>query len=277
MLFHTLLSVLAITGTVTCSCLHGTTLLRREVTEQGRVKVSDFSYSGERGPLNWGWLNPNNTVCRTGTTQSPIIIDNSISKLSNNSAPVVKIPTITEATFENIGSTLDAIVSGTTMYQGKPYSLRQFHYHTPSEHWLRDEYYPLEMHMVHQAADGSLLVLVTLFQLSEDGCTTELVASSIENIEHVREPGTVSKTGRLDFTEIEDAFATGGLYAYTGSLTTPPCTEGVTFIVLDQPLNIDVKTYNSIKSVIKYNSRYIQNRLNETNQIQCQADQQNHH
>ncbi|EEB99917.1 hypothetical protein MPER_00275, partial [Moniliophthora perniciosa FA553] len=98
--------------------------------------------------------------------------------------------------------------------------------------------------------------------------TTGLVASSIENIEDVKSPGTVSKTGHLDFTEVADAFATGSLYTYTGSLTTPPCAEGVTFIVLYQPLNIDARTYNSMKSVMKYNARYLQNDLHEKNLIQ---------
>ncbi|EEB90097.1 hypothetical protein MPER_11746, partial [Moniliophthora perniciosa FA553] len=67
MFFNTLLAILAITGTATCSCLHGTTHMRREITEQGHVKVSDFSYSGARGPIKKEWISPDNAACRTGT------------------------------------------------------------------------------------------------------------------------------------------------------------------------------------------------------------------
>ncbi|KAK7032398.1 hypothetical protein VNI00_013146 [Paramarasmius palmivorus] len=270
--FNALLSILAVTGTATCSCLHGTTFLRRELSEGGQVRVSNFSYDGERGPINWASLNQNNTLCRTGTTQSPINIDDTISKVDSSGAPDVDIPVVNEAAIENVGSSLNIIVNGTTTYQGNTFSLRQFHFHTPGEHRIREEYYPMEMHMVHQSDSGSLLVLAILFQLSEDGCSTDLITSSVVNIEDVREPGNVSKTGRLDFTQIIEAFTTGSLYTYTGSLTTPPCSEGVTFIVLEDPFSIDVKTYNVLKSVMKYNSRYLQNQPNHENLIQMAAE-----
>ncbi|KAK7054417.1 hypothetical protein VNI00_003615 [Paramarasmius palmivorus] len=267
-----LLSILTITGTASCSCLHGTTFLRRETPEHGQVKVSNFSYVGERGPINWASLSPNNTLCRAGTTQSPINIDDTINKVSVGGTPDSVIPTVNEAAIENLGTALEVIVNGTTMYQNKSFSLKQFHYHTPSEHRIHEEYFPLEMHMVHQSDDGSVLVLAILFQLSEDGCSTDLVTASIENIENVREPGTISKTGRLDFTQITQSFATENSYTYTGSFTTPPCTEGVTFIVLETPFSIDVKTYNAIKSVTKYNSRYLQNQPNRKNLIKIEEE-----
>ncbi|KAK7054425.1 hypothetical protein VNI00_003623 [Paramarasmius palmivorus] len=288
--FKSLLFILTITGAATCSCLHGTTLLPRQTTEHGHVKVSDFSYVGERGPINWASLSGSNTLCRSGTTQSPINIDDTINKVPVGGTPVSLIPTVNEAAIENLGTALEVIVNGTTMYQNKPFSLRQLHYHTPSEHHLHEEHFPLEMHMVHQSdsgefatriplatspkssPDGSVVVLAILFQLSEDGSSTDLVTSSIENIESVREPGYISKTGRLDFTQITQSFATETSYTYTGSFTTPPCTEGVTFIVLEKPFDLDVKTYNAIKSVTKYNSRYLQNQPHHKNLIRIEEE-----
>jgi hypothetical protein len=76
----------------------------------------------------------------------------------------------------------------------------------------------------------------------------------------------------LKFEEIINAVQTKPLFQYTGSLTTPPCAEGLTFLVLEEPLPINVKTYNALKSVIKFNARYSQNSLGETNLLQVASE-----
>ena len=178
-------------------------------------------------------------------------------------------PSVAEAEFENLGTTLETIVTGTTTFAGKAFTLQQFHMHTPSEHRINDEYFPLEIHMVHEAEDGALAVIAIPFQLTEDGSTTELLTAVTQNIEAVRTPGTITKTGALDFAELTNAIQTKPLFQYTGSLTTPPCAEGLTFLVMEEPMAINVKTYNAIKSVIKFNARYSQNKLQQTNLIQA--------
>lgn len=132
---------------VNANCLHGTSLLRRE---EGKVKVSDFGYTGLQGPLNWAGLSEKNSACASSSIQSPINIDKSIELAKV--APKITIESVEEAEFENLGSTVEVIVNGTTVVGDKDFRLKQFHFHTPSEHRINEEYYPLEMHMVHEAA-----------------------------------------------------------------------------------------------------------------------------
>ncbi|KAH8831505.1 carbonic anhydrase [Flagelloscypha sp. PMI_526] len=267
--FGRLLALSSAILAVSASCLHGTSVLKRSVGADGKVKVATFGYSGEKGPLNWAGLDQANTACAVGRTQSPIAIDATTERAY--SPPHVKIPTVEEAEFENLGSTIEVLVEGTTTFEGKDYELKQFHLHTPSEHRIHEMYYPLEMHMVHESHDGAFLVLAINYELTEDGSTTEVLNNAIVNLDHIRHPGMVTKTGRLDFSEIAHAFKTQPLFRYTGSLTTPPCSEGITFLVMETPLRLNVKNYNHIKGVVRFNSRYSQNQPGAPNLIQIGA------
>jgi len=84
---------------------------------------------------------------------------------------------VAEDEFENLGTTLETIVTGNTLFNGVNFTLQQFHIHTPSEHRINSEFFPMEMHMVHEAADGSIAVIAIPFQLSEDGSTTQLLTA----------------------------------------------------------------------------------------------------
>lgn len=103
------------------------------------------------------------------------------------------------------------------------------------------------------------------FQLSEDGTTTELLTAVTENLSEITIPGTVTETGPLDFAPLIKHLETTPLFQYKGSLTTPPCAEGLTFLVTKEPLPLNVKTFNAIKSVVRFNSRYTQNSLGKEN------------
>ncbi|KAJ7115340.1 alpha carbonic anhydrase [Mycena epipterygia] len=268
MFSSTLALVLATSAlSVSANCIHGTSLFARS---EGKVDVSKFGYSGTQGPLNWAGLDPVNSACRTSKVQSPIVLDHSISKAK--SAPKVEIPNVEEAEFENLGTTLEVVVSGKTTFDGMEFELKQFHLHTPSEHRINDEYFPLEMHMVHQAANEAIAVIAVPFQLTEDGSTTELLTSVIENLSKVTEPGTSTTTAPLDFGPLTEAIQSRPLFQYSGSLTTPPCKEGPTFLVMEEPLALDVKTYNKLKAVIKFNARYSQNKLGEDNFLAVASD-----
>lgn len=127
--------------------------------------------------------------------------------------------------------------------------------------------------MLTHSIDGSggIAVIAVTFQLSEDGSTTELLTAVTEKLSEIATPGTVTETGALDFTALIDHIQTTPLFQYTGSLTTPPCAEGLTFLVTKEPLPLNVATFNSIKSVIKFNSRFTQNTLGEANLLEVGA------
>ncbi|EKG21274.1 hypothetical protein MPH_01417 [Macrophomina phaseolina MS6] len=265
-----ILSTALLLSSASASCLHGTSLQPRRLAKRaGQVEVSSFGYSGMTGPLNWHNLAAANTMCNTGTNQSPINIDDSIPLATE--APVIDFPNVEAAEFENLGSTLEAIVNGTTTVGGVDFSLAQFHLHTPSEHRINDEYFPLEMHMVHESAEGGFVVLGLLFQLTEDGSTTDLLTATTSHLSEVATPGTVTETAALDFAPLVKHLTTTPLLNYTGSLTTPPCSEGINFLISQEPLPINVATFNSIKSVMKFNSRFSQNSLGEPNLLDSAA------
>jgi carbonic anhydrase len=104
-----------------------------------------------------------------------------------------------------------------------------------------------------------------IFQLSTDGSTTALVANVTSEIDSIATPGTIAEVGPLAFGPLIKAIDQQKLYGYGGSLTTPPCTEGVTFRVTSQPLPLDVASFNSLKSVLGFNSRFIQNSPGQPN------------
>ncbi|KAF5374272.1 hypothetical protein D9758_004575 [Tetrapyrgos nigripes] len=247
------------------SCIYGTTLHRRQTD----VPVSSYTFGGTTGPINWAGLKPEYRECALGHNQSPINFNQSIPFATE--IPQINIPSTSFAEFLNIGSTVQVFINGTTMFGGKTYHLIQYHFHTPSEHRIENEYYPLEMHMVHEADDGAHVVVGVLFQLSDFGLTTDFVRQTIVNIDGIREPGTRNVTGYLDFSELVEAFQSAPIYQYTGSLTTPPCTEGITFLTLAYPMVLDVASYNLLKSVMKFNARYIQNAPGEQNLLQISA------
>lgn len=139
------------------TCIHGTTLSPRQV--DGAVEVSTFGYTGTTGPHNWASLHAANIQCSVGRNQSPINIDESVGTLAET--PQVDIPSVETAEFGNLGTTVEVVVNGTMSVLGKSFSLKQFHFHSPSEHRINEEYFPLEMHMVHEAGKFSLPMLKT--------------------------------------------------------------------------------------------------------------------
>jgi carbonic anhydrase len=136
------------TYTASGNCLHGIPLHRRD--NGRRVDVNTFGYTGDKSPLNWAALNPNNSVCATSSTQSPINLDYMVPTASVE--PQISIPSVHAADLQNIGTTLQIPINGTTIIGPQTFNVAQFHFHTPSEHRINEEYYPLEMHLVSIAA-----------------------------------------------------------------------------------------------------------------------------
>jgi carbonic anhydrase len=120
---------------------------------------------------------------------------------------------------------------------------------------------------LHRTVDGSgdIAVLAVLFDMSLDGSTTQLLSGAFQNLGRIVNPGTVTTTGPLVFNQLVNHLQTTPLFQYTGSLTTPPCAEGLTFLVTAVPMPINVPTYRALKSVVKFNSRFTQNTLGEQN------------
>ncbi|EJD37812.1 carbonic anhydrase [Auricularia subglabra TFB-10046 SS5] len=264
-------AVLVLAASGALACLYERPLVYR----RDGAAVSTFGYTGESGPLGWAHLAPANGACFNGTHQSPIVIDTrSTPKLP--AAPPLTIPDVAEggALLENLGATLEVVVNGTLKLDNTDYAMAQFHFHTPSEHRIDEEYYPLEMHMVFKSTTGGVAVIGVPFEISDDNKSTALLDSVFHHLDNATVAGSEAHTGELKFAEVIGAVQNGPLYSYSGSLTTPPCTQGVSWMVLGTPLAIDVKTYKAVKKVMKFNARFTQNTPGEVNLAEYSAENQ---
>ncbi|MCJ1259635.1 hypothetical protein MMC24_007474 [Lignoscripta atroalba] len=236
-----------------------------------------FSYTGLRGPLNWYGLNREaNKLCSVGTHQSPIVVNSALIHPPDPDL-VLKIPDYEHgAEFRNLGTTVEVDVNGTLGYEGTTYNLRQFHFHTPSEHRIDEEHFPLEVHFVFESADSDLTVVGLPIELHPSPSRADpLLLAVFKNIEEIAKPGSTTETAPLRFKELAKHVTSNPTYRYSGSLTTPPCKEGINWILSAAPLRIDVANYLAVKKIVKFNSRYTQNTPGEINLLLNAANELN--
>lgn len=212
-----------------------------------------WTYSGEKGPSHWGELDPKWEACRAGKAQSPVDLPSKpdFPKMSVKDAPKGADDALTIDYVDvplrvlNNGHTIQVANQGDSyiLVGEKRYDLVQFHFHSPSEHTVAGERFPLEAHFVHKSEDGQLAVVGAFFQVGEPG--PELAelwrkAPKEETEEPIAAPKKV-----LDVSTIVSTRE--GYFAYAGSLTTPPCSEGVRWFVLKHVSTIDKKTVDAFR------------------------------
>jgi carbonic anhydrase len=192
-----------------------------------------WTYEGATGPAHWAELDPAFAASSEGKAQSPINLVTAAAK-AGNAATSLRL-----AQHEHVASLLDnghtiqvTVEEGGTFTTGHgTYQLVQFHFHAPSEHTIDGRSFPLEVHFVHQSADGHLAVVGMLFV---EGPANEDLAKVIAHF-----PAGSGQSAHLPAEKIDLDLhlpADPTAYNYAGSLTTPPCTEGVDWYVLRQPV-----------------------------------------
>jgi len=195
---------------------------------------SHWSYSGETGPENWAKLSPKFAACSDGVNQSPIDISNTVPA----ELETLQVDYISKSTMiVNNGHTVQIDVGPDSWLSagGEKFQLVQLHFHSPSEHQINGELFPLEGHFVHQNESGALAVVSILFRSGEWNTELERIGTAAPKVLNQPEPID------LDFAELEMYRNHESYYRYNGSLTTPPCTEGVQWYVLKEPGQIAPK------------------------------------
>jgi carbonic anhydrase len=209
--------------------------------------------SSEEGPAHWNDICTGYSDCK-GTTQSPINIANATADASL--AAITKTYNKSAIHILNNGHTQYFTYDSTSSisYGGTAYSLLQFHTHTPSEHTIDGKSFPLEIHFVHKnAATGKLAVIGVMFS---EGAENAILAKFVGKL-----PTTTD--GKYDLTtdtyNASDLLPTAtGYYTYAGSLTTPPCSEIVTWLVLKTPMTASAAQIAAFKAVESINNRPVQ-------------------
>lgn len=212
----------------------------------------DWSYEGKTGPEHWGRLSEGFYLCeeRNGKLQSPFDIRSTYKialpdinfNYKNSSVEVV-----------NNGHTIQVNIdkgSAISIPEGN-FELLQFHFHAPSEYYINGKKYPLALHFVHKNNDGKLAVVGVIF---EEGGSNPLLASFFKS--SLKEKGTTLPLNNVNLNSLLPR--NKKYYRFMGSLTTPPCSEGVLWHVLQVPVTASRSQIQAFQEFFENNARPLQ-------------------
>jgi carbonic anhydrase len=250
-------------------------VLQETVLMKTPLLAVNWSYEGETGPQLWDKLHHDFMLCGKGQEQSPVNFISRPIPESRKESPITKKIDFsgwkkhTHAILWNNGNTIgvDIDYSNTTQYYSyfyynhQSYILRQFHFHSPSEHHIEGSYFPLEAHFVHEnPLTHKFLVLAIFFDYDTNFNSwlhhfwNQLPGRPINLSPTVRVEHVLKDTV-LDLPQLARMLQIYHYETYQGSLTTPPCTEGVQWIVLFNPLPIHIHQLLHWRSLMSWNAR----------------------
>ncbi|EWY37061.1 hypothetical protein N825_21690 [Skermanella stibiiresistens SB22] len=212
-----------------------------------------WTYEGAEGPERWGVLTPEFRSCSLGLEQTPIDINKAI-RAETGALDVSFVPA--PATVVNNGHTIQVNCgSGShSVISGIRHELLQFHFHHPSEHLLSGKAFQMECHFVHKAASGALAVIGVL--INAGAANTAL--DPVWDVMPTKAGEEVGLAGVFDpapLLPVQRAH-----YRYVGSLTTPPCSEGVTWTILGAPIEASTAQIARFAALFPNNARPVQGR-----------------
>ena len=230
---------------------------------QSHTEKAEWGYEAENGPDVWGQLSPEYILCAEGRHQSPIDLVN---------ATPAKLPPIlyeyhamTDLNIRNTGHTIEvAYPEGNWIeVDGTRYQLLQFHFHAPSEHTVAGKLFDMEMHLVHGSEEGNLAVVGLLIEKGSHNFAFDPVWAHLPAAPGETQHITVDVDPRFMLSangQVEDIAPSylDSCYRYDGSLTTPPCSEDVKWIVLTTPIEMSETQIAAFKAIIHDNNRPVQ-------------------
>jgi carbonic anhydrase len=211
-----------------------------------------WGYTEDEGPDHWGELAPEFKVCSSGKNQSPINLTDFIEA----ELPTINFNYGSNATeILNNGHTIQANYgSGSTIsIGGHIFELKQFHFHTPSENHINGKSFPMEAHLVHADKEGNLAVIAVVFETTQ---VNETIAAMWRQM-----PEKAGERYQLSSKVNASSLLPSNrdYYRFNGSLTTPPCTEGVWWLMMKKPVSVSKDQVDSFTHVIHHpNNRPVQ-------------------
>jgi carbonic anhydrase len=211
-----------------------------------------WSYEGDTGPDHWGNLSPDFAACATGAEQSPIDIP---ANAALNPADIAFNYQPSAVNIFNNGHTIQVNYDqgSSIALNGVRYDLLQFHFHAASEHAIGGQHDPMEIHFVHRNAQGGLAVIAVLLR---SGSENAAYAPLFQHLpQQVGQPAPVAPA-TVDANALLAAQRT--YWRYNGSLTTPPCTEGVKWLVMNTPVEVSDAQIATFTAIFQHNQRPVQ-------------------
>lgn len=213
--------------------------------------LPQWSYSGPTGPEHWGDLDPRYAAAKTGRQQSPIDLTGPFETGAETAFFTYQASPLS---VENNGHSIQVNCpqGSSVSVGGRRYDLIQYHFHTPSEHTVDGGFYEMEVHLVHQGAHGQFMVVGAFMtkgntHLALDEIWKYMPESAGDSVENdvLVDPTDFLPTDRR-------------LVQYDGSLTTPPCTEGVGWIMMLEPIHVSAEQIQQFERVIGPSNRPVQ-------------------
>ena len=214
-----------------------------------------WGYTGHGGPEHWGELSDDYKMCMLGKNQSPI-------DLRTDSAFKTELPPIIFSYHAGVSEIVD---NGHTeevdinpgsyiMLDGIKFELKQFHFHTPSENTINGRYYPLEAHFVHVDNAGNIAVLALMFEYGKKNETLERMWRKLPEKAGEKVGCSMTSADVMALLPKDKSY-----YRFNGSLTTPPCSEGVRWLVLKTPVTVSEDQVQKFAKIMGHaNNRPVQ-------------------
>lgn len=221
------------------------------VAQAAETASPHWEYQGKAGPAHWGELEQGFSSCKMGKAQSPIDIRGAkAAKL----APLGFHYHDGAGEIVNNGHTVQVNLAdgGTVDLASGSYKLLQFHFHTPSEESINGKRYPLVAHLVHKNDAGELAVVAVLFKEGKENAALKQVFDELPAKAGDKHP----LASQIDLAKLLPA--KHAYYAYQGSLTTPPCSEGVHWQILKQPVELSKGQLTAFRKLYAMNARPLQ-------------------
>lgn len=209
--------------------------------------AAPWGYTGENGPAQWGEISKEYATCQTGIRQSPIDIQTATT--SKLGLPALNMQYVDGPTrFWSIDHTLRAIMSSYSAnvleVDEKIYYLKQLDFHAPAEHTLNGKTYPLELQLVHKNHHGDIAIVAVMFDVGEPN-------QAIQNLWESFPAMKDSSMPLFSPVDINQLLPDNKAYwLYSGSLTTPPCTEGVSWVVLKKPVALSAEQLDKFRYIV---------------------------
>ncbi len=206
-----------------------------------------WEYEGKTGPENWGKLSPDFATCEIGRNQSPINIEDTMRASLKPIRGIQKFPA--KEIFNNSHTVQVNFKTGNMLVlDSAPYQMKQVHFHAPSENTIKGKSYPLEAHFVHADAKGNLTVVGVMFNVGKANAGLTKLWSQMSD----KEGKPIALKTRV--TPAEMMPENRAYYRFSGSLTTPPCSEGVRWILLKTPMTASKEQIEAFEKAVHHNN-----------------------
>ena len=184
-----------------------------------------WKYEGKQGSAHWGELSKKFGLCATGVNQSPI---NITSVIEADLPPLIINYNSSQVSEDNNGHTIQANIKGHNTFTNDAgtFDLLQFHFHAPSENTIEGKSFPLEAHFVNSDQNGRLAVIGVMFELGKENSELKKLWDKMPETSHSKDT-LIKELSAIKLLPEEKSY-----YRFNGSITTPPCTEGVRWFVL---------------------------------------------